>query len=88
MNGEPKLNANSYIGIGLTITLITASWILNDKLNGIIRVNDKLDVRLSEMEKRRERPDPWTGTDMLRWTVEFGQLNPVLKTPEPRHFRE
>lgn len=83
-----NFNANSYISVGLLITIIGATWILSSKLNAIERMNDKLDYRMGSIETRQSRPDPWTGTDQLRWTVEFGQLNPTLKIPEPKHFQQ
>lgn len=87
MNGDSaKFNVNSYISLGLLVSVVAATWIINDKLNSMVRTNDKLDIRMTMMEARQSRPDPWTGTDQLRWTVEFGQLNPVLKVPEPRHY--
>jgi hypothetical protein len=88
MNGENGFNTNSYISISLLVTIIGATWILSSKLSGIERTNDKLDYRMTTMEARQSRPDPWTGTDQLRWTVEFGQLNPALKVPEPKHFQQ
>lgn len=87
MNGN-NLNTNSYISIGLLVSIIGATWIIATKLNAIERANDLLGYRMTNMEARQSRPDPWTGTDQLRWTVEFGQLNPLLKVPEPKHFRE
>lgn len=86
MNGEGKFNTNSYISISLLVSIIGATWILSSKLGNVDRVMDKLDFRMTELERRQSRPDPWTGTDMLRWSVEFGQLNPVLKVPDPKHF--
>lgn len=88
MNGANGLTTNSYISIGLLVTLIGATWLICTKLNDIVAANLLLNFRMTEMEKRQSRPDPWTGTDMLRWTVEFGQLNPTLKILEPKHFKE
>lgn len=87
MNGDNKLNTNSYLSLSVVVSIIGATWILSSKLNGIERTNDRLDFRMTAMEAHQSRPDPWTGTDMLRWSVEFGQLNPVLKMPELRHFQ-
>lgn len=81
-----KFNTNSYISISLLVTIIGATWILSSKLNGVDKSVDRLEFRMDQFEKRQNRPDPWTGTDMLRWTVEFGQLNPILRMPEPKHF--
>jgi hypothetical protein len=88
VNGNNNLNTNSYISLGLLVSIIGATWIIAAKLNAIERMNDKLDYRMTTMETHQSRPDPWTGTDQLRWTVEFGQLNPTLRIPEPKHFRE
>lgn len=85
MNGN-GLNTNSYISLSVVASIMGATWLLSSKLNAIERTNDKLELRMTLMETRQSRPDPWTGTDMLRWSVEFGQLNPVLKIPEAKHF--
>lgn len=86
MNGYDKLNTNSYISLSVVASIIGATWFLGNKLSNIEHANDLLGFRMTAMETRQSRPDPWTGTDMLRWTVEFGQLNPILKIPEAKHF--
>lgn len=80
-NGNGGLNTNSYISIGLMITIIGAVIWLNNSLS-------LLNYRLTKMEEHQSRPDPWTGNDMFRWSVEMKRLNPVLEVPEPRHKAE
>lgn len=86
MEVNGKLNTNSYISITLLFSIIGATWILSSKLNGIDQAMDKLDYRITTVENLKSRPDPWTGTDQLRWSVEFGRLNPSVKVPEPKHY--
>lgn len=78
-NGNGGLNTNSYISIGLMVTVIGAALWLNNSLN-------LLSYRMSKIEERQSRPDhPWTGTDMFRWSVELKRLNHGMDVPEPKH---
>lgn len=88
MNGEGKINANTYISLTLLISIITATWIISSKLNAIEQAAIKLDYRMTTLENQKSRPDPWTGTDQLRWTVELEKLNPSLEVPEPKHYAQ
>lgn len=88
MNGESKVNPNTYISITLLISIIAATWIISSKLSAIEQAAAKLDYRMTTMENQKSRPDPWTGTDQLRWTLEFGKLNPSLNVPEPKHYAQ
>lgn len=80
-----KFGPQSYIGVGLVIVIIGATWTLSHSLSGIDRAVDKLDFRMTELEKHQSRPDPWTGVDMLKWAIELGKSNPNMKVPEPTH---
>lgn len=81
MNGTSSLNANSYISISLMVVIISATIWLNNSLS-------LLNYRMTNLEKFQSRPDPWTGNDMFRWSVEMKRLNPILEVPEPRHKSE
>lgn len=41
--------------------------------------------RIERLESRSNRPDPWTGKDMLRFTSELRASNPALVVPTPEH---
>lgn len=78
---DPKFNTNSYISIALlTVVVGSAVW--------INRSIDKLDFRMTKMEEKQGRPDPWTGTDQFRWSVELKRLNGALDVPEPKHHTD
>lgn len=82
MNGNGSaLNANSYISISLMIIIISASIWLNNSLS-------MLNYRMTKLEEKQGRPDPWTGTDMYRWSVELKDKNSQLKIPDPKHLKE
>lgn len=79
MNGnESTLNANSYISISLLITIVCAALWINNSIA-------LLTYRITKMEERQSRPDPWTGTDQFRWSVELKDSNPHLIIPKPEH---
>lgn len=79
MNGTgPGLNTNSYISISLVVTIVAAAVWLNNSLT-------MLNYRMLKLEERQSRPDPWTGTDMFRWSIDLRDRNPTLKVPEPKH---
>lgn len=79
MNGNANgLNTNSYISIGLMITIIGSVVWLNNSLS-------VMTYRITKIEERQARPDPWTGNDQFRWSVELKKLNPKMEVPEPRH---
>lgn len=79
MNGS-TLNANSYVSIGLLITIIAATWVISSSVNKATELNRQFEVRLATMEKNRET---WTDSDMFRWAVHLQKENPTLKIPEP-----
>lgn len=60
------------------VTILGAVLWLNNSLS-------MLNYRLTKIEERQSRPDPWTGNDMFRWSVEMKRLNPLLEVPEPQH---
>lgn len=79
MNGNGgTLNANSYISIGLLVTIVSAAIWINNSIA-------LLTYRIAKMEEHQARPDPWTGTDQFRWSVELKESNPALKVPKPEH---
>jgi len=85
------LNANSYVSLGLLITIILATWTISSAINkasGSLENAkaefsgrmDRFESRLSATEKNRET---WTDGDMYRWAVHLQKENPSLKVPEP-----
>lgn len=96
MNG---LNTNSYITLGLGITIISASiggafW-LSSQFSGLRQgqeltqermsnLKEKLELRLSTLETAKVA-DRWSGTDMFKWAVKLQRENPAIKVPEPKH---
>lgn len=82
MNGVTKsFDANAYISIALLLAVVSAAVWINRSL-------DKLDFRMTKMEEHQSRPDPWTGNDQFRWSIELKKLNPHLDVPEPKHKSE
>lgn len=77
MNGEHKLNANSYISISLMVTIIGCTLWINNSFN-------KIDNRLVNIESKSIE-NIWTGVDMFKWAVKLQRDNPQIKVPEPKH---
>ena len=88
------VNANTYISLGLLLSIIVATWIVAGAINGtknevteakveIINRVSRTEERIGSLEKNRET---WTDADMFRWAVHLQQANPppsTLKVPEP-----
>lgn len=72
-----KLNTNSYISLGLMITIIgCALWINNAVKDLGYRIKTLEDATLAS---------PWTSVDMFKWAVKLQKDNPAIKVPEPKH---
>jgi hypothetical protein len=90
-HASTALNANSYVSIGLLITIIAATWVIASSVNKVTSsINDaktefgarmeRFESRVAAIEKNRET---WTDGDMFRWAVHLQKENPTLKVPEP-----
>lgn len=85
INTAVNISGNSYVSAALVGSIITLTWSARGVLAELHLSLELLNTRLLVVEKAQFRPDPWTGEDMYRWTMEFGNSNPALKIPSPLH---
>lgn len=52
---------------------------------GIVLYVGDLKSRISALETKRSRPDPFTGKDAIVWSIELQKSNPHLIVPTPKH---
>lgn len=87
---DGKIGDNSYVSLGLFIgaigVTVSATFWISNILAKVDKSLDHLDTRMTKIEERQARPDPWSGSDMYRWVTAFEKLNPTIKTPEPKHY--
>jgi len=90
-NPTSGITANTYVSLGLLISIVAATWIISSSVNKatnsienarqeFIGRMDRMEARLAAVERNKES---WTDGDMFRWAVHLQKENPTLKVPEP-----
>lgn len=97
-NGITRVNVNTYVSIGLVITLMVATIWINNSVqqtqatvaNAELRITSRIEgqeTKVSDVLKRMDlfesRKETWGYQDMFRWAVHLQRDNPQIKVPEP-----
>jgi hypothetical protein len=91
MNGEHKLNSNSYISLGLVLLLLSGGVWMNNKFNDLAGGQKDVGFKIEKVESRvgaietAKVVNRWTNIDMFKWAVHLQRDNPQIKVPEPKH---
>lgn len=90
-----QISTNTYVSVGLLVFLLGGFWaVLNTIYSSKTEITtrqDKMEMRIANIEAQKKQEETWTDTDMFRWAVHLQRDNADpkklqvegLKVPEP-----